>query len=199
METEAVQRIYAQHVIKTNENDAVALAHKEIAENIFAETANGQSFDAEAWETILKTIEAQSIMCYFWPLRSGSVSVENIQLYRNLGFLFTAWADGIKYVLKHYDSLDEKIQQEYSTERLQKIIDSIEICHQQKALEGAETGVVKVEKEIFKSMYSAYALVLNIILGYEVYEKFKNEVNKSISLLNNCHMSAITLRSNSIN
>lgn len=195
MDANAVNKIYKENLAKHESvDDALAISYKEIGENVFAETVRDQYLNVEDREMVLKTIDAQSHLCYFWRMGSGRLSITHAQLYAHLGFLFSVWEQGLRHIYDRYEIQSEKFRSEYTREHLKEIADSVAAETQKESLEAATTGYVTVTKDRFDSMYGAFCRTLRNILGDEIFEKFREDFNTNLTILQMLHLEATTIK-----
>lgn len=183
MNLETVKRTYLYNLAReATLRDTFAASYREIARAILDEelALKPSHLDPEDWEMLLKIINAQSRLLYFYEVSNVIKTREQPDLFKNLLMLLVAWRDGSKHIYDRYEIQSSEFKEKHSREYLGQGVAFLDSLLGERLSVSLISGRVTIFQEEFESMSETFATVLRAILGNEIFERFRDTVNVSI-------------------
>ncbi len=200
MDIDKVQKIFTDSLAKCVDLANVCVEScKEVSENAFAETACNQDISPEKRYMILKLIDGQARLSYFWELQTEYIAIADTELFKHMIFLLNVYEDAVRYCYDNYYLLSEDTQNKNEKEPLKRLADSISSRTQERTTTMFRSGVTFFPHKELDHMADAFALTARLILGDEVFAKFREVNNRSLGQLRRLYRESVTSRTNSVN
>lgn len=202
MDADQVQKIFSANLAKYEDLDSASVKScKEVSENDFAEVTRNQDIGPEKCEMVLKFIDGQSRLSYFSELPTEGIIITDMELYKHMMFLMRVWGDAVRYVYNSHHLLREEFQKKNEKKNLKKLADSISFRIEKRATDLIEVGAVFFSYQEWQEMAHGFAFAIRLVLGDEIFMKFREATNKSFAELRRLCLclESITSKTSSIN